>query len=125
MAAPIPPNFSLENLRKQAKALQKAWRAGEAGAFGRVRAVHPRYGDASDQQLQATKPKLTDCQLVLAREAGFDCWPQLTVAVLHHGADAMARHPDGRTPLQLASDLGLTETAALLRVMSGRSSSRP
>ena len=31
-------------------------------------------------QLQGA-PRLTDCQLVLAHEAGFDNWPQLKVAV--------------------------------------------
>lgn len=81
MAATLPPNPSLENLKKQAKALHKAWRSGDPGTLARIRAVHPRYADTSDQQSRAARPRLTDCQLVLAREAGFDSWPQLTVAV--------------------------------------------
>jgi ankyrin repeat protein len=81
VAATLPPNPSVENLKKQAKALHKAWRSGDPGALARIRAVHPRYTHTSDQQFRAARPRLTDCQLVLAREAGFDSWPQLTVAV--------------------------------------------
>ncbi len=34
--------------------------------------------------------------------------------LLHHGANASARHPDGRTLLELANDKGFAEIAALL-----------
>lgn len=81
MTQSLPADPALENLKKQAKTLQKAWRTGEAEAIRRVHAAHPRYGGLSDEQLRAIKPRLTDCQLVLAREAGFDSWPQLKVAV--------------------------------------------
>jgi ankyrin repeat protein len=81
MTQPLPANPSLENLKKQAKTLQKAWSAGGSDAIARIRAAHPQYGGLSDEQLRAIKPRLTDCQLVLAREAGFDSWPQLKVTV--------------------------------------------
>jgi hypothetical protein len=81
MTISLPANPSLENLKKQAKTLQKAWCAGGAEAVARIRAAHPQYGGLTDEQLRATKPRLTDCQLVLAREAGFDSWPQLKAAV--------------------------------------------
>ncbi|MGO9258697.1 MAG: ankyrin repeat domain-containing protein [Bryobacteraceae bacterium] len=76
-----PANPSLENLKKQAKTVQKAWRAGGAEAIARIRAAHPQYAGLSDDQIRAIQPRLTDCQLVLAREAGFDSWPQLKAAV--------------------------------------------
>ncbi len=72
---------SLENLKKQAKTMQKAWREGGPEALARVRAAHPRYAPLSDEQLRAIKPRLSDCQLVLAREAGFESWPRLKAAV--------------------------------------------
>ncbi len=72
MTKSLPASPSLENLRKQAKALLKAWIAGSADAVARIRASHPR---------PASEPKLTDCQLVLAREAGFVSWAQLKAAV--------------------------------------------
>ena len=81
MTKSLPANPSLENLKKQAKTLQKAWRAGSSEAIARIRAVHPQYGRLSDEQLRAVQPRLTDCQLVLAREAGFDSWPQLKASV--------------------------------------------
>jgi len=77
----LPPNPSLENLKKQAKTLQKSWQASQPEALARVRTHHPQFAHASNDKLQAIQPKLTDCQLVLAREHGFDSWPQLKVAV--------------------------------------------
>jgi ankyrin repeat protein len=73
MTRTLPQNPSLENLKKQAKTLLKACRCGDAEAVARVRAAHPRF-----------KPgalRLSDCQLVLAREAGIASWPQLKVTV--------------------------------------------
>ncbi len=82
MTKSLPANPSLENLKKQAKSLKKAWHVGGVEAIARIRAAHPQYGALSDEQLRAIKPRLTDCQLVLAREAGFTSWPQLKAAVL-------------------------------------------
>src|SRR5580698_4388389 len=81
MTKSLPAKPSLENLKKQAKALQKAWHAGGAEALARVRAAHPQYALLSDERLRAIKPRLTDCQLVLAREAGFESWPQVKAAI--------------------------------------------
>lgn len=81
MTQSLPPNPSLENLKKQAKTLQKSWRSGDAEALGRVRTHHPQFTQASDETLRAIQPKLTDCQLILAREHGFETWPQLKAAV--------------------------------------------
>ena len=81
MATSLPPHPSLENLKKRAKTLKKRWTAGDSDAHRRVRAAHPRYSATTDQDLRQSKPKLTDCQLVIAREYGFDSWPQLRVAV--------------------------------------------
>jgi hypothetical protein len=81
MTKSLPASTSLENLRKQAKTLQKAWCAGGAETGARIRAAHPQYGGLSDEQLRAIKPRLSDCQLVLVREAGFDSWLRLKAAV--------------------------------------------
>ncbi|MFZ0593663.1 MAG: hypothetical protein WAM39_24600 [Bryobacteraceae bacterium] len=81
MTKSLRANASLENLKKQAKTLQKGWLAGSADAIARIRAAHPRYAEIADEQLRTVKPRLADCQLVLAREAGFNSWPQLKVAI--------------------------------------------
>jgi ankyrin repeat protein len=56
----------LEHLRKQAKALLRAFRRGEPQAVEKFAA--PR--------LDAT-PRLSDAQYLIAREYGFDSWPKL------------------------------------------------
>jgi ankyrin repeat protein len=79
MTRSLPPHPSLENLKKRAKALKRAWQNGDAHARERVRAAHPQVGP--DEAFEHATPRLTDCQLVLAREAGFASWPQLRIAV--------------------------------------------
>ena len=81
MTTSLHANPSLENLKKQAKTLKKAWQEGDTATLERVRAVHPQYANALDDQLRTARPRLTDCQVVLARESGFDTWQQLRVAV--------------------------------------------
>jgi ankyrin repeat protein len=81
MTPTLPPNPSIENLKKQAKTLKKAWQQADPAALQRIRAAHPQYDSAPAGQLQTAKPRLTDCQLVLAREAGFASWRQLKTAI--------------------------------------------
>jgi hypothetical protein len=69
-SASLPPAPSLEQLRKQAKELLRAHRAGDPQAAARVAAHEPR------------EPlKLTGAQLVVAREHGFPSWPRLRAYV--------------------------------------------
>ncbi len=81
MPTSLPANPSLENLKKQSKTLKRAWQAHDADALRRIRAVHPRFTNTSEAELRHAIPRLADCQLVLAREAGFNSWPQLKVAI--------------------------------------------
>jgi ankyrin repeat protein len=80
MTTSLPPHPSLENLKKQAKALLKSWQGGHSETLARVRAKHPRYAGATEEQLRS-RPRLADCQLLLAREAGFPSWRHLKAAV--------------------------------------------
>jgi ankyrin repeat protein len=64
----LPQAPSLEHLRRQAKDLLRAHRAGVAAAAERVAATHPH----PDRPM-----KLADAQLVIAREHGFASWPRL------------------------------------------------
>ena len=61
-ASRLPARPSLEQLRKQAKHLLREFRAGDASASRRVRAVLPRVIDG------ASALALADAQFVLARE---------------------------------------------------------
>ncbi len=70
-ASPPSPDLSFE--KKQAKALLKACRAGDAAALARVRAHLPRKA--------AGGLRLADAQHVIARERGFPSWPKLKAHV--------------------------------------------
>jgi hypothetical protein len=84
---PLPDHPNLTNLKKQAKSLLAAWRAGDQQALTQVRDLHPRGG-----RLTATgRPSLTDAQLVVARGYGFASWARL-VQHLRLAPNAQALH---------------------------------
>ncbi|SFP25279.1 Ankyrin repeat-containing protein [Amycolatopsis arida] len=64
----LPTAASLEQLRKRAKELLRAARAGDVAALRRIAAHHRR---------PAEVPKLAEAQLVIAREHGFPSWARL------------------------------------------------
>ena len=69
---PLPPRPSLEFEHKEAKALLRRLRAGDADELERARSRH--------SALHASEPariRLADAQLVIAREYGFTSWPRL------------------------------------------------
>lgn len=68
---PLPSNPSLEQLKKRAKALLAAVRAGEPSALANVREHHPR------GEVAAAGFQLSDAQLVLARGHAFASWAKL------------------------------------------------
>ncbi|GAB3746485.1 ankyrin repeat domain-containing protein [Microlunatus parietis] len=68
----LPDQPHLDHLRQQAKALQRAVRAGDAEAAGRVVERYPG-GVPADP----TEFGLSEAQLVVAREYGFPSWPRL------------------------------------------------
>jgi hypothetical protein len=73
MSRTLPKRPSLENLRKQAKDLARAYRAGTPDAVARVAAVRGATTKSpTDQRLT-----LADAQHVIAREYGLKSWPRL------------------------------------------------
>jgi ankyrin repeat protein len=76
----LPAN--LEQRRKLAKDLIRAARAGDPEALARIRAVRPG----------ATAPprslKLAEAQLAVAREGGFESWPQLVADLQERDVEA-------------------------------------
>lgn len=69
----ISSSTNLENLKKQAKTLLCAFRAGDKSAQDKF-AHHPRAVDVAHV-------RLSDAQLVLARLYGFDSWPNLQAVI--------------------------------------------
>jgi ankyrin repeat protein len=74
-AKPLPARPNLEQYKKQAKDLAKAFRSQSREAIDRVR-DHPRFRALSDADLARARLSLTDAQLVIAREHGFESWRQ-------------------------------------------------
>jgi ankyrin repeat protein len=89
-AKKLPVRPHLEQYKKQAKELVKAWKAGDADAIARVRRNHPRFRSVADNDLggaggglggrksgskaAALHMGLADAQWVIASEHGFESW---------------------------------------------------
>lgn len=75
-ANPISARPNLEQYKKQAKDLLKAYRAADAEAIRRVKKNHPRFEKLSEPGFEISKFALADAQLVIAREHRFESWPK-------------------------------------------------
>src|SRR5689334_13181739 len=100
MKRQLPARPDLEQLKHQAKDLLNAWKADEPDALERFQKSHPRPSGAT-APIHAGAAQLSDAQLVIAREYGFDSWPKLKAAVediqLDQGDPAMLLHEAFRT----------------------------
>jgi ankyrin repeat protein len=93
--AQLPDNPNFEQLRNQAKTLQRFVRAGIPQALEMVREFHPKLSDISAGTPAATRFALADAQLVTARRHGFASWPRLRAYL-----DVVARY--SRAPHRVA-----------------------
>ena len=81
-AKPLPARPSLEQYKKQAKELVKAFRAeqsftsSDSQAIQRVKKHHPRFAGLADDQIVVTRFALADAQFVIAIEHGYESWPK-------------------------------------------------
>ncbi len=73
----LPPNPNLKHLKYQAKDLLKDHDARSAAAAQRIREFHPRWAKATDAAIFAAKLGLSDAQLAIAREYGYESWTRL------------------------------------------------
>jgi hypothetical protein len=89
----LPPSPDLDQLKKQARELLRAFRVGDPEAERRVRAQLPHRTIAAGEAL-----RLTQTLLVLAREYGFASWPKLKAAIttIRQERHDAAPPPDGR-----------------------------
>ncbi|MBE1488808.1 ankyrin repeat domain-containing protein [Plantactinospora soyae] len=96
---PLPADPNLEQLRHQARTLQRAVRAGEPAALARIAEHHPAGVPA--EAARAGFPRHA-AQLVIAREYGFTGWPRLKRhldVVTRYRRDPDPLVPSGGTPL--------------------------
>jgi hypothetical protein len=90
--------LNLEQQRKRAKELQRALRTGEPAALRRFQAHHPH----ASSHPTSRGIRLSEAQLVIARELGLPSWPRLKS---HIGA--MERARDSMTGTAAAIDAGM------------------
>ncbi|HTL28760.1 MAG TPA: ankyrin repeat domain-containing protein [Tepidisphaeraceae bacterium] len=111
--ASLPRRPSLALLSNLAKALQKAHDAHVPEAIARIKARHPRFGSATDEQIAQTPLALRDAQLVIAREYGFEHW----AAMKQHIA-SLQLVPDLDAPArQLIDAAGKGDAHAVARIL--------
>ncbi len=74
-----PFRINLEQQKKRAKELLKAFNSAESSALLRFRQHHPKYADYKYRPSPSNErpTQLSDAQLVIARELGLPSWPKL------------------------------------------------
>lgn len=77
----LPHHPSLEQYKKQAKDLLRDCRLDLPGALSRVQQHHPRFSIRPESEPPVTRVSLTDAQLVIAREHGFESWPKFAAHI--------------------------------------------
>ena len=81
----LPAQPHLDVPKQQARELLRQCKAKAPDDLDRVRRQHPRFYTADDDGI-ATQLKLSDAQLVMAREYGFSSWTQLRQRITDHTA---------------------------------------
>ncbi len=118
---------NLEHQRKRAKDLRRAHARGDRDAAARIAAHLPRARGLAVDAILRGRFTLSEAQLVVAREAGFDSWPRMKHALDTRPDDildaALAGRPldaalaGGAASIHLAAALGDADrVAALLAV---------
>lgn len=101
----LPERPHLDVPKREARELLNQWRKAERDAFERIRRRHPKYRTADDSTLAAGPFRLSDAQLVIAREYGFANWTALKQRVeansLAHALDAAIRADDRDAAVRL------------------------
>jgi len=101
----LPQRPHLDIPKREARELLNAWRAARPEALERIRRRHPKFQSADTAALRAAVFRLSDAQLVIAREYGFAHWTELKVRINANPAagalDAAIRADDRGAVVQL------------------------
>lgn len=108
----LSARINLEQSRKQAKDLVKAFKAGDRETLDRIRWNHPRFRGLTDAQIQKRKFALADAQLVIARLHYVESWPKL----LEH-IDALNRKDPRVMRFEAAADATIAGDVSRLRTL--------
>lgn len=80
----LPQQPHIDVPKRQARELLAQWRAAIPEAVARIRARHPKYKDHDGAALAAAPFRLSDAQLVIAREYGWSTWTELKQRITSH-----------------------------------------
>jgi ankyrin repeat protein len=72
----LPARPNLDQYKKQAKDLVRDCDLGIPDALTRIRRHHPHFHKLPESEMWSARVALTDAQLVIAREHGFESWPR-------------------------------------------------
>jgi hypothetical protein len=101
----LPKRPHLDVPKREARELLDQWRKHQGDAFERIRRQHPKYRTSDDATIAAGPFRLSDAQLVIAREYGFARWAVLKQRVegnsLAHALDAAIRADDRDAAVRL------------------------
>jgi hypothetical protein len=81
MKRELPSRPNLEQLKIQARELLNAQKSHDPEAIRRIQEAHPRLTTATASQIRDAQLRLSEAQLVIAREYGFESWPKLKAHV--------------------------------------------
>lgn len=105
VARRLPSRPHLDIPKREARELLKALRAAQPEALDRVRRQHPKFRDADDPTIKSAAFRLSDAQLVIAREYSFSNWAELKERVNSNSPawlmDAAIRADDRGAVVQL------------------------
>lgn len=103
---PLRPHLDVP--KREARALLKLWRGADVTALDRIRTAHPRYHAANDETIAAGSFRLSDAQLVVAREYNLSTWAELKrrleVQPLARSLELALRASDRERVLQILRD---------------------
>lgn len=82
----LPERPHLDIPKREARDLLAQWRDASPAALERIQRRHPKFKEADPAVIAAAVFKLSDAQLVIAREYGLSNWAALKQRITDHGA---------------------------------------
>jgi hypothetical protein len=82
----LPEQPHLDVPKREARELLAEWRDARPEAFERIQHRHPKFRTADFAGMAGAAFKLSDAQLVIAREYGFLNWAELKQRIVENGA---------------------------------------
>jgi ankyrin repeat protein len=114
MKKELPVRPSLEQLKKQAKAILKGQQAADAEVVRRIQEHHLRFGKSKPNAIAKARFTLADAQHTLANEYGFKSWANLKARVEQEAGGATISNEEAVRALRDAACRGNLETLRAL-----------